>query len=216
MATNMAEVLKLAVRPTPSDNDERTWLEFRLKLENYLTPVNEKYVALLQDAVSRTVVNVTTGTDDTSVLIRTLGHSLCAMLATLTTGRRLRLVQQASTRNGFEAWRQLVAENAPKHSGSKIRMFQAVLQPGMGDNPAKFDETLKAWEHRVDVYDTLAASKLDDDVTISVVLREAPSKHRDSLLVKSQQLESNYKKLQTIIQAYLNLNKSWIANTCKN
>ena len=66
MATNMAQVLKLAVRPTPSDNDERTWLEFRLKLENYLTPVNEKYVALLQDAVSRTVVSVTTGTDETS------------------------------------------------------------------------------------------------------------------------------------------------------
>ena len=124
MATNMAEVLKLAVRPTPSDNDERTWLEFRLKLENYLTPVNEKYVALLQDAVSRTVVNVTTGSDENSVLIRTLGHTLHAMLATLTTGRRLRLVQQASTRNWFEAWRQLVAENAPKHSGSKIRMLK--------------------------------------------------------------------------------------------
>ena len=37
----MAEVLKLAARPTPYDNDERTWLEFRFKLENYLTLVNE-------------------------------------------------------------------------------------------------------------------------------------------------------------------------------
>ena len=50
MATNMAEVLKLAARPTLYDNDERTWLEFCFKLENYLTPVNEKYVQLLQDA----------------------------------------------------------------------------------------------------------------------------------------------------------------------
>ena len=44
MTTNMAEALKLAAIPTPYDNDERTWLEFRLKLESYLTLVNEKYV----------------------------------------------------------------------------------------------------------------------------------------------------------------------------
>ena len=33
MTTNMADVLKLGERPTPHDNDERTWLEFRFKLE---------------------------------------------------------------------------------------------------------------------------------------------------------------------------------------
>ena len=63
MATNMAEVLKLAARQTPYDNDERTWLEFRLKLENYLTLVNEQHVALLQDAQSQPVANVPAGTE---------------------------------------------------------------------------------------------------------------------------------------------------------
>ena len=47
---------------------------------------------------------------------------------------------------------------------------------------------------------------------ISVVLREAPTKLRDNLLVNSQQFECNYKKLRAIIQAYLNSNKSWTAN----
>ena len=76
MTTNMAEVLKLAARPTPYDNDERTWLEFRFKLENYyLTLVNEKYVALLQDAESQHVTNVPAGTGEFSVLIRTLSHA---------------------------------------------------------------------------------------------------------------------------------------------
>ena len=37
------------------------------KLENYLTLVNKKYVALLQDAESHTVVNVTAGTYEASV-----------------------------------------------------------------------------------------------------------------------------------------------------
>ena len=62
----------------------------------------------------------------------------------------------------------------------------------------------------------LATSKLDDDVKISVVLREAPTKFRDNLLVNSQQFESNKNKLQAIIQACLKSNKSWIANDLKH
>ena len=54
-------------------------------------------------------------------------------------------------------------------------MLQAVQQPGVSDNPAKFEETWKSWEHQVDVCENLSSSKLDDDVKIRVVLREAPT-----------------------------------------
>ena len=91
-------------------------------------------------------------------------------------------------------------------------MLQAVLQSGMSDNPAKFEETWKSWEHQMDIYKNLSSTKLDDDVKISVVLRECPQKLRDDLLVNSQQFESNYSKLRAIIQAYLNTNKTWIVN----
>ena len=64
----------------------------------------------------------------------------------------------------------------------------------------------------MEVYENLASSKLDDDVKISVVLREDPQKLRDHLLVNSQQFESDYNKLKMIIQAYLNTNKTWVAN----
>ena len=100
MTTNLAEVLKLAA--VLYDNDERTWLEFRFKLENCLTLVDEKYVQLLHDAESQPVA---TGGDETSVTIRTLSRTLYALLATLTTGRSLRLVQRVPNRNGFEVWR---------------------------------------------------------------------------------------------------------------
>ena len=43
-------------------------------------------------------------------------------------------------------------------------MLQAVLQPGMGDRPAKFEDAWNAWEHQVDVYEKLATLKVDDDV----------------------------------------------------
>ena len=82
-------------------------------------------------------------------------------------------------------------------------MLQAVLQPGMSDNLGKFEETWKSWEHLVDVCENVSSSKLDDDVKISVVQREAPQKLRDHLLVNSQQFESNFNKLRAIIQAYL-------------
>ena len=38
---NIAEILKLAAKPVQYDNDEKTWLEFRFNLENYLTLVDE-------------------------------------------------------------------------------------------------------------------------------------------------------------------------------
>ena len=209
---NIAEVLKLAAKPVQYDNDEKTWLEFRFKLENYLTLVDERYVALLLNAESQPVANLHTGTGESAVTIRTLSHTLYALLATLTTGRSLRLVQRVPNRNVFEARRQMAAENAPKTAGRRFAMLQAVLQLGMSDNPVKFEETWKSWEHQVDIYENLSSTKLDDDVKISVVLRECPQKLRDHLLVNSQQFESHCNKLRAIIQAYLNTNKTWIVN----
>ena len=62
----------------------------------------------------------------------------------------------------------------------------------------------------MDVYENLVAAKLDNNVNIGMVLRDAQL--RDNLLANSQQFESNNNKLRSIIQAYLNSNKGWIAN----
>ena len=70
----------------------------------------------------------------------------------------------------------MAAENAPKTAGRRFAMLQAVLQPGMNDNPAKFEEMWKSWEHQMDICENLSSTKLDDDVKISVVLRECPQK----------------------------------------
>ena len=64
---NIAEVLKLAAKPVQYDNDEKTWLEFRFKLKNYLTLVDERYVALLLNAGSEPVANLPTGTEESAV-----------------------------------------------------------------------------------------------------------------------------------------------------
>ena len=64
MTTNIAELLKLAAEPVQYDNDERTWLEFRFKLENYLTFVGEKYVQLLHDAEPQPAANLPAGGEE--------------------------------------------------------------------------------------------------------------------------------------------------------
>ena len=95
-----------------------------------------------------------------------------------------------------------MAENAPKTACWTFAMLQAVLQLGMSDNLVKFEETWKSW----------TTSKLDNNMNISVVLREAQQKLGDHLLANSQPFQSNYNKLRAIIQAYLNTNKTWIVN----
>ena len=50
-----------------TDNDEKTWIEFRFKIENHLTFVDERYVALLLNAKSQPVANLPTGTEESAV-----------------------------------------------------------------------------------------------------------------------------------------------------
>ena len=207
---NIAEVLKLAAKPTQYDN-EKTWIEFRFKLENCLTLVDERYVALLLNAESQPVANLPTGTEESAVTIRTLSRT--ARLAGDTDhGKKSEIWckecrTEMGSKRGDRWW-----PRRPKTAGRRFAMLQAVLQPGMSDNPAKFEETWKSWEHQMDIYENLSSTKLDDDVKISVVLRECPQKLRDHLLVNSQQFERSYNKLRAIIQAYLNTNKTWIVN----
>ena len=62
-------------------------------------------MALLLNAESQPVANLPTGTEESAVTIRTLSHTLYALLATLM---------------GSKAWRQMAAENAPKTAGQRF------------------------------------------------------------------------------------------------
>ena len=103
-------------------------------------------------------------------------------------------------------------EVVKKTADRRFAILQTVWQPEVEGNPTTFKETWKAWQHHVDVCENLAGSKLDDDVKVSVVLREAPKELQDNLLVNSQLFESNNIKLRSVIQAYLNSNNGWIYN----
>ena len=124
------------------------------------------------------MVNVTAGTDEASVLFRTLSHTQRPVGYTdhgtkFETGTtrskqtRVRSVETVGVRERTTA----IVSKIPDVASC------AVLQPKTGDNRAKLEEACKAWEHQRDVDENLPASKMDDDVKLSVVLREAPSKN---------------------------------------
>ena len=136
MTTNIAEVLKFAAKPVQYDNDESTWLEFRFNFENNLTLVDDKYVQLLRDAASQPMANLPAGGEDPAVTIRTLSQNTIRLAddidhwkefetgAKSTEQKRVRGVETVGGR-----------ERAEKTPGRRFAMLQAVLQPGMSDNP---------------------------------------------------------------------------------
>ena len=83
--------------------------------------VDEKYVKLLQDAESQPEANVPVGTDEASVTIRALGHTLYALLATLTTGRSSRLVQRVPDRKEVRGMETVGGRERAENRGSEVR-----------------------------------------------------------------------------------------------
>ena len=97
----------------------------------------------LQDAESQTVVNVTARTDGTSVLIRTLRHTLYALLATVSTGRSFRLVQRVPNSNSLDTFG---SGKRTKDSGSKIRDVASCVAPGNGSQSSKVRGNVESME----------------------------------------------------------------------
>ena len=64
------------------------------------------------------------------------------------------------------------------------------------------------WSHRMLKLE-LEGSKLDDDVKVSVVIREAPLKTEKNLSGELKQFKGKYNQLILVIQTFLNSNKKW-------
>ena len=181
MATTVAEVLNVVARPTAYDNDERTWLKMPFRAPLLST---RGHVQLLQDAESQPGANVPTGTDEASRAHPNIEPRTVRLIGDTDHGTKFETGRTSAKQMRVRSLERVGGGKRTKDSGSKTRDVASV-QPGVGDNPATFEETWKAWQHQVDVNKNLAAPKLDDDVKISVVLREEPPKLRDNLLMNS-------------------------------
>ena len=76
----------------------------------------------------------------------------------------------------------MLTDSATKTAGRKFALLQCVLQPGLYQTRTK--------EHKVDMYENLARSKLDEDVKISVVMREVSGQRARELTAVRNKLEA--------------------------
>ena len=97
----------------------------------------------------------------------------------------------------------MLTDSATKTPGRRFAMLQCVLKPGLYQTRTE--------ERQVDMYENLAGPKLDEDVKISIEMRETPMKLRDNVQDKPEQFETNF-KLRAVSQAFLNTNRKWIVD----
>ena len=136
---------------------------------------------------------------------------LFAILASLTSGRALRLVQGVKDRNGFEAWRSLCAELAPKAHSRKLGLLQSILKPPFQSSSSidEFREKYLAWLLTIDQYEELMGKAMDSEVKIAVTVEHSPVEVKTWLQLNSNSYGSDAAKLHAMLMSYLDSKRSF-------
>ena len=99
-------------------------------LENHLNHVNEKHVALLQDAEYQPVANIPAGTDESSVLIRTLSRT--RLVGDTDHRTKFEIGTASAEQKRFRSLETVRGRTRTKDSGSKIRNAASRVAAGFG------------------------------------------------------------------------------------
>ena len=69
-----------------------------------------------------------------------LQHVLFSVLATVLTGKSLRILQAVKDHDGFEAWRRVCAEFEPRVVQRRLAMLTSIMNPECGHHETDFSE----------------------------------------------------------------------------
>ena len=182
---------------------EQPFREWRFTLENYLTLIDETYIEEMDDA--ETKEHPLAWAEDAGDQIKKRGRALYAMLASLTQGRALRIVQGVKGRNGYEAWRLLVREFEPKKASRKLGLLTNILKPAFkpDQDVNKWRENYTKWLQDVDHYETTAETPLDPTIKIAVVIEHVPGDLQTHLQVNGASYENDFEKLHNMVASYV-------------
>ena len=150
----MAEVLKLAARPTPYDNDERTWQEFRFKLENYLTLVNETERVRLVGRHQPQGECFRRELTSPLCSIKNVDSTHCTQLLAenCTTGQKFEdcavLNRNCVSKSGDSWWRKTHQRFSDASKIRNVASISVARPRGTGRQFGKFEEAWKTVEHQ--------------------------------------------------------------------
>ena len=134
-AKEYAADLKHVARPRSFSGDPQLFREWKFSFENYMLLLDAVYLTAMTTA-EQSVTAIMLVEDKPETAKRAV--TLFAVIASLTTSRASRLVQGVKTRNGFEVWRQLNAEFAPKVNTRKLGMLSSILAPSFAQDQSAY------------------------------------------------------------------------------
>ena len=118
--------LKVVARPRTFDGQQHHFREWKFAFENYMLLLDSEF---LQEMVASEAATLEVAVPADKPETQKRSITLFAVLASMTAGRASRLVQTVRTRNGFEVWRLLNNEFAPKVNTRKLGMLSAIMSP---------------------------------------------------------------------------------------
>ena len=145
--------IRLFEKPKTFTGVESEFAEFRFKLLAYLDVVDEHFAEEMEVAEGHSGAIAVPTEEGTA----RRGRALYALLAGLMTGRGMRILQGVPQRNGFEAWRQIVSEFAPRIVQRKLGALQRILSMRLGLETIK--EDLMQWELAVREFEELEGKR---------------------------------------------------------
>ena len=191
-------------KPNIFDNSETGWKEWKFKMVTYMGLVDPVLPDFMEEAEQRAEPVEVRAEDDDNIR---RSRTLYAMLATHTTGRALRIIQGTVGRNGFEAWRLLSEEFAPKVVQRRLASLNVLLRPKI--NVATLRDDLADWEKEIRDYEQMTGKDFDKELKIGIVMNAVPLQLRNHLQPNATSVENDFNGLKRIIDAYALATHRW-------
>eukprot|EP00969_Alexandrium_andersonii_P220390 9734108-Alexandrium_andersonii.AAC.1 len=95
-----------------------------------------------------------------------------AVLASLTERKALSLVQSTAQKNGYEAWRLLVAKYQPLTSSTRLAALTSILDAKelVGAGLERFEEGLLAWEQNIKHYEEATSVEVQESAKKAILI----------------------------------------------
>ena len=138
---------------------------------------------------------------------RARSEKLYFILALTTADHAQVIVQQVESGHGYEAYRRLVEAYDPATSMRGLSMIEGILMAKFTSK--NYLSQLQDWRLRVTRYEQKMGRALDDDVKVSVLLRNAPETIRRQLQLNAEREGYTFEALYRHITGYMQLQTNY-------
>ena len=205
------EAGKVVSKPEPYGTDDieqdiSKWTEFYDGFRAWLLYADPEYETSLDHLESNTATPVDISTMDGPQVSR--ARQLYSILIGSLKGKPLRILKGVSNRNGFEAWRQLLAQYQPRTRARSISLLSALMNFPVFNKSQTILEQVQGFERLRAEYRKSSGVDLADDVSLSILVRCLP-KHLQQHMQLQLTESSTYGSIRSLVIAYEQTTSSW-------